>query len=174
MQGVTGISCATLECRGADGADYGGQVPGMRFTLDARFIEWEGRQHPALTADPLWRLDAYRLAVYAADAARADLRRCGPGTVPPRVRDQLLSAANSIPANIAEGHSRPTPPDRARFYSYALGSTRETIRWYAAIRGSLGDPETFRRFELLAHIRRLLIGIVRANQRISTGARFRP
>ncbi len=36
----------------------------------------------------------------------------------------------SIRANIAEGYSRGTGKDRARFYEYALGSARESRDWY--------------------------------------------
>jgi four helix bundle protein len=39
--------------------------------------------------------------------------------------DQLYRALGSISANAAEGYSRGTGKDRARFYEYALGSVRE-------------------------------------------------
>ena len=44
--------------------------------------------------------------------------------------DQLYRALGSISANLAEGYSRGTGKDRARFYEYALGSARESRDWY--------------------------------------------
>jgi four helix bundle protein len=42
-----------------------------------------------------------------------------------RVTDQLLRAAASVAANIAEGHTRGTRKDYAKFVSVARGSTAE-------------------------------------------------
>jgi four helix bundle protein len=45
---------------------------------------------------------------------------------------QLWRSAVSIAANSAEGYSRGTGADRARFHEHALGSARECIVWYEA------------------------------------------
>jgi len=42
---------------------------------------------------------------------------------------QIIRAADSIAANIAEGYGRYTPSDRKLFYRYARGSFEETKCW---------------------------------------------
>jgi len=42
---------------------------------------------------------------------------------------QIIRAADSIAANIAEGYGRYTPPDRKKFYLYSRGSFEETKAW---------------------------------------------
>ena len=42
-----------------------------------------------------------------------------------RLVDQMQSAAQSVPGNIAEGFGRRMPRDKARFYTFAKGSAAE-------------------------------------------------
>ena len=44
----------------------------------------------------------------------------------PWLRDQLTRATQSILLTLAEGSAKPTAKDRARYYSMALGSFRES------------------------------------------------
>ena len=78
--------------------------------------------------------------------------------------DQLFRAIGSISANIAEGYSRGSHKDRARFYEYALGSARESRDWYYKGRHILSEPVTSHRLDLLTKIIRLLLVMV-PNQR---------
>ena len=77
----------------------------------------------AMREDPIWRLSAYRFALWLGDLAQLDDA--------PRIQrdyrtrkhlEQLLDAVGSISANIAEGYGRTTGPERAKFYEYALSS----------------------------------------------------
>ncbi|HUP57497.1 MAG TPA: four helix bundle protein [Bdellovibrionota bacterium] len=43
----------------------------------------------------------------------------------PHFRDQLSRASLSVVNNLCEGSAKPSPKDRARFYSIALASFRE-------------------------------------------------
>jgi four helix bundle protein len=78
-----------------------------------------------------------------------------------------MASGGSIPANIAEGHSRGTCPDRARFLEYALGSTRECVVWYEAARTILPDAAISARIDVLDQVKRLLISTLPAARRQS-------
>ena len=75
-----------------------------------------------------------------------------------RMTDQLLRAASSIPANIAEGHARGTRKDYARFIVIARGSLAETETFLELARDvGLAKPENCRRsIELAVEIGRML------------------
>ena len=94
------------------------------------YKEWEGTVPGEITGDPLWRVQAYRLALFAADIGWEDLSRLRKDRQARPLCDQLCRSLGSISANIAEGYSRGTGRDRARFYEYALGSARESRDWY--------------------------------------------
>ena len=127
--------------------------------MDNELAAWDDRQAQWEKADPLWSLLAYRLARFALDLTRADLR--GARGASAETRDQLMLAVTSISANIAEGHSRVTVRERARFYGYALGSTREAAIWYASITNGLPDGVASARMAVLSRLRRLLFGLIR-------------
>ena len=122
---------------------------------------WEEAVPDAIRADPLWRMTVYRLALYLGDLAwddATDLHRDGRTR---RISDQLYRAVGSIGANIAEGYSRGSGRDRARFYEYALGSAREARDWYYKARHKLGDDIAADRIALLADICRHLLGVIK-------------
>jgi four helix bundle protein len=76
---------------------------------------------------------------------------------------QLRRAALSIPANIAEGSSRPTDKDFAKFLQIALASTTEVeyhLEFAAA--ASIIPPRDFTvRQQELVEIRKMLTGLVK-------------
>lgn len=127
--------------------------------MDNELAAWDDRQPAFEKADPLWTLLAYRLARYAMDLARDDLGRTR--RISAEVRGQLSASVTSIAANLSEGYSRNTPRERARFYSYALGSAREAGVWYASIAADLPDGLAESRMAVLSRIRRLVFGLVR-------------
>lgn len=61
---------------------------------------------------------------------------------------------------LAEGYSRGTGKDRARFYEYALGSARESRDWYFKGRHILGEAIVVHRIQLITQIIRLLLTMV--------------
>ena len=111
-------------------------------------------------------MEVYRLALFAADLAWADVTRLMGDRRTLELADQLYRAVCSIGSNIAEGYSRTSPKDRARFYEYALGSARESRDWYYKGRLILGESVTEYRLNLVTQIIRLLLTIVPAERRV--------
>jgi four helix bundle protein len=125
-------------------------------------LEWERGYPDAITSDALWKLHAYRLALYLLDLTRGDVRLGLRRGLDRELAGQLLRAVASISANIAEGYSRSTRGDRLRFYGYALGSLRECPTWYRASSDFLAPGAADDRLRVLARIRPLLLGIIRS------------
>jgi len=80
---------------------------------------------------------------------------------------QLYEALGSVGANLAEGYSRGSGKDRARFYEYSLGSARESRDWYYKGRHILGDKVIEHRMQLLTEITQLLLAMI-PDQRTKT------
>jgi four helix bundle protein len=68
---------------------------------------------------------------------------------------QIRRASVSIPANIAEGFSKKTKADKARFYNIAKSSLEE-VRYYLILSRDLGYTENSNLFTQLEEISRLL------------------
>ena len=124
------------------------------------YEEWVASAPAEISGDSLWKMEAYRLALFAADVGSHDVTRLMQDRRTLGLSDQLYRALGSISANLAEGYSRGTGKDRARFYEYALGSARESRDWYFKSRHVLGESVTGHRLGLLTHIIRLLLTMV--------------
>jgi four helix bundle protein len=124
------------------------------------YEEWARLVPEALTQDTLWKVEAYRLAVFLADIGWNDVTRLLSDRRTIGLSDQLCRSMGSISANVAEGYSRATNRDRARFYEYSLGSAREARDWYYKGRFVLGDVIANHRIALLTQIIRLLLKMV--------------
>ncbi len=122
--------------------------------------EWEETVPRAIREDPLWRVRAYRLALFIAELGWQDITQLTEDRRTVSIADQLCRALGSISANIEEGYSRGTGRDRARFYEYALGSARESRGWYYRSRHVLGDAIVQERLRLLTDVIRLLLTMV--------------
>ena len=114
----------------------------------------------SITNDLLWKMKAYRLALFATDVGWRDVARLASDRRTLSLSDQLYRALGSISANVAEGYSRRSGKDRSRFYEYALGSARESRDWYYKARHVLGQAVTEHRLDLLSQIIRLLLVMI--------------
>ncbi|MCI0421783.1 MAG: four helix bundle protein [Acidobacteria bacterium] len=79
------------------------------------YDEWVKTVPEAITQDTLWRIEAYRLAMFLADVAWRDVTKLMSDRRTLGLSDQLYRSIGSISANLAEGYSRNTGRDRARF-----------------------------------------------------------
>jgi four helix bundle protein len=102
-------------------------------------------------------MTAYRLAVYMLEAGWGDARALHRSPIAKSVATQLYRALGSIVANIAEGYSRSSGPDRARMFEYALGSAREGRAWYLTAKPVLGAKVIALRTKPLDRICALLL-----------------
>jgi len=124
------------------------------------YESWEAQVPFSITTDTLWKMKVYRKALFLADINWLDVTKLTKDKRTQSLADQLYRAVGSISANIAEGYSRGTGRDRARFYEYALGSARESRDWYYKARHILGETVTNHRLDLLSEIIRMLLTII--------------
>jgi four helix bundle protein len=125
-----------------------------------KYEEWEEMVPEVIRRDLLWKMTAYRLALFLADVGWRDVTRLAQDRRTLALSDQLYGALGSIGANLAEGYSRGSGKDRARFYEYALGSARESRDWYYKGRHILGEVVAQHRLELLTRVIQLLLTMI--------------
>jgi four helix bundle protein len=121
---------------------------------------WAKTVPAEITDDSLWKMEAYRLALFAAELGWHDVTKLAGDRRTLDMAGQLYRALGSIEANVSEGYSRGSGKDRARFYEYALGSARESRGWYYKGRYVLGEDVAGHRLRLLTQIVRLLLAMV--------------
>jgi four helix bundle protein len=133
------------------------------------YKEWEGSVPDTIRGDMLWRMQAYRMAVFASDIGWQDVCKLAGDRRMYGVSDQLWRALGSIGANIAEGYSRGSAKDRARFFEYALGSARESRHWYYEARHIFAADVIAHRLDLTARLTKMLLVIVPAERKTGVG-----
>lgn len=125
---------------------------------------WLASVPAEISGDALWRMEVYRQAIFAGDLAWSDVSKLRKDRRTIGLSDQLFRAVGSVGANIAEGYSRKSRKDQARFYEYALGSAREARGWYYQGRHVLSDAVAVNRIQLLTRTIRMLLTIIPAER----------
>jgi len=123
---------------------------------DPEYERWLRTVPAEITEDTLWRITAYRYALFAMARAQADVplfEHCR--ETRPHV-DQLLRAVGAISANLEEGYGRSGAADRAHFYEYALSTAREARGWYFKCASALPAETLSFRLSVFTQIIRLL------------------
>ena len=145
------------------------------YTDPAGFSEWEATVPDAIRKDPIWKTPAYRYGLWLADLAAVDVAALLHDPDTSEKAAQLLSAAESISATLAEGYRRTTGPDRAKFYDYANGSAGECRDWYYKLRKFLPPDALNLRFELTGRLSAILNAVIPRERADRTGrARRKP
>jgi four helix bundle protein len=124
------------------------------------YEEWTETVPEGIKGDSLWKMTAYRLALFLSDLGWRDTARLVRNRRMISVSNQLYRSLGSISANLAEGYSRGTGKDHARFYEYALGSARESRDWYFKARHILGDAVCEHRLQLLTRVIQLILTMI--------------
>jgi four helix bundle protein len=131
------------------------------------FDTWLSSVPGILTGDPLWKVEAYRLALFVSDIGWHDVSKLARDKRTLDISNQLYRALGSVGANLSEGYSRGGGRDRVRFYEYALGSARESRGWYFNSRFVLSEPVSEHRMGLLTQIVRLLLTMIPEQRDVS-------
>jgi four helix bundle protein len=124
------------------------------------YNDWMRTVPGEITGDPLWSVEAYRLGLFASDLAWPDVSKLVQDRRTVSLADQLFRSVGAVSSDIAEGYSRRSHKDQARFYEYALGSAREGRNWYYEGRQVLGEKVTSHRLKLLTQVVRLLLTMI--------------
>ena len=132
------------------------------------YEEWQECVPDDIRSDPLWDMEAYRLALFLHDLTWADCEHMLKDPRGRAIAGQLIRSAGSISANIEEGYGRGFGKPFALFLCYSLGSARETRGWYHRGRNLLSEKVVEHRCSLLNQIVALLV--VAHNQQ----KRYRP
>jgi four helix bundle protein len=124
--------------------------------LHSRYLSWAERPPDDLVGDPIWKLPAFRLGRFLSLIADEDAKTVQGDPMRQGTVVQLLRSVHSISANIAEGYSRFSGKDRARYFELALGSAREAREWYHRLHDSIGPTGVAQRADMLSRIIRIL------------------
>jgi len=124
------------------------------------YDDWEADVPDQIKADSLWKMKAYRLALFLGDLGWYDVGKLAKNRRMLGLSNQLYRSLGSVSANLAEGYSLGTGKNRARFYEYSLGSARESRDWYFKARHVLGDAVFHHRLRLLTEVIRLLLTMI--------------
>jgi four helix bundle protein len=117
-----------------------------------KYVEWQETVFSEIKNDPIWKLEVYRLALFAGDIGWTDVLVISKQPLMFSVADQLHRSLGSISANLTEGYSRSKGLDRARFLETSLGSARESRDWYFKARHVLKTEVVSHRIGLITHI----------------------
>jgi len=125
-----------------------------------KYAEWQDTVFAEIKNDPIWKLEVYRLALFAGDMGWHDVLTLSKNKLMYSVADQLHRSLGSISANLTEGYSRSKGLDRARFIEISLGSARESRDWYYKSRHVLRSEVITHRIGLTTHIIAMLTPMI--------------
>jgi four helix bundle protein len=121
-----------------------------------KYQKWVDEVPEEIKNNAIWNLKVYQAALFLSDLCWDDVQEI----IEKRffsLSDQLYRSIESVSANVAEGYSRNSYKEKARFYEIALGSARESKDWYFKSRHILGRKKAMNRIKLITSIIKLLL-----------------
>ena len=112
-----------------------------------------------IKSDTICNIEAYQLGLFLSDICWEDSEKII-SIHRFNLADQLYRSVGSISANIAEGYSRLSNKEKARYCEIALGSAREARDWYFKSRFVLGIDVAYQRIKMLTSISKLLQSMI--------------
>ena len=128
----------------------------MESEARVNYQEWMDTVMDEIRHDPLWNLEVYRLGLFIGDITWDDTEQLDKSSHTRGAADQIRRSLDSISANIAEGYSRSTGKDRARYFEYSLGEAREARDRYYKVRRAMKQEVVLHRIKVLTHIVKIL------------------
>ncbi|HJR63271.1 MAG TPA: four helix bundle protein [Gemmatimonadaceae bacterium] len=142
------------------------RLPGVEWPEDhMTYEEWEPTVPKSLTSDTLWKVMAYRLALYSGVIGLEDVALLAAHPRGKSMVDQLERAVTSISSDIAEGYSRRFRKEKNHFYDYAIGSAREARDRYFKARIVLPADLVDARLDTLTQVVKLVTVMVARDRR---------
>jgi len=120
------------------------------------YRSWEEHIPQEIKNDSLWNIKAYRLSLFLDELGWHDINRLMQDRQTSTLCEQIPRSLGSISANIAEGYSRSSAKEKAHFYEYSWGSSRESRDWYFKCWHVLGEAVFKHRLSLISEIIRLI------------------
>lgn len=124
------------------------------------YQEWIKTIPEEITQDPLWGLEVYQLGFFIADISWDETEALFKNPSTRSAADQIRRSLDGISANIAEGYSRSTGKDRARYFEYALGEAREARDRIYKVRRAMKSEVVLHRMKVLTQIIKILNSLV--------------
>jgi four helix bundle protein len=121
------------------------------------YAEWEAGVHERVKAEPVWEFLGYRKALFLYDLAWKDCEGLTRDRRGRAVAEQLIRSAESISANVEEGHGRGYGKQRDWFFTVSIGSARESKGWYWRARELLTADVVDHRLALADEVIALLV-----------------
>lgn len=134
---------------------------------EMNYRDWLKTVPSEVINDPIWKMEVYRLALFAGDIGWNDVLALSKNSLTRSTADQLNRSLGSISVNLTEGYSRSKGLDRARFFEYSLGSARESRDWYYKSRHVLDAKVIEHRMALLTRIVAMLTPMIRHQRKNS-------
>ena len=91
------------------------------------YQDWLRLVPPTIRGDMLWKIEVYRLSLFAADSGWQDVVTLARDRRTVALADQLVRALGSISANIAESYSRSSTKDQARLLLVTIPNQRKYV-----------------------------------------------